>query len=298
MDELISKQRKEAKELQAIIQSLKRSVPKGDKKRKKEVTLEIAKLEYELNAKHERELNEFKTNSIVTCDEVKKCEQSDECVNENSIDTRLTQVSIDDGAQNDDHSVNDKVKISKARRKREKKQQQERERRERIAKEEAESGDSIRTLEEQKLNSLLSDRGLTVYEIPSDGDCMYKAIEHQLSFRNLKFSMQELRRKAAAILRERKDEFLPFLTSRETNDLMTDEEFEKYCDEIANTKAWGGQVELKALSYFLKIPIEVCQASGPSIKIGEECGGTPLILSYHRHAYHLGEHYNSVVQKS
>lgn len=40
----------------AKIQSLKHSVPKGDKKKKKEVALEIAKLEEELTDRHTQEL--------------------------------------------------------------------------------------------------------------------------------------------------------------------------------------------------------------------------------------------------
>lgn len=40
----------------AKIQSLKHSVPKGDKKKKKEVALEIAKLEEELTNRHTQEL--------------------------------------------------------------------------------------------------------------------------------------------------------------------------------------------------------------------------------------------------
>lgn len=42
--------------------SLKKSVSKGDKKKKKEVTEEIAKLEAELDQRHELELSEFKSN--------------------------------------------------------------------------------------------------------------------------------------------------------------------------------------------------------------------------------------------
>ena len=35
---------------------MKHSVPKGDKRKKKEIILEIAKLEEELNARHKEEL--------------------------------------------------------------------------------------------------------------------------------------------------------------------------------------------------------------------------------------------------
>ena len=39
------------------IQALKKSVSKGDKKRKKEITTEIAQLEAEIQSRHESELN-------------------------------------------------------------------------------------------------------------------------------------------------------------------------------------------------------------------------------------------------
>ena len=44
----------------AQIQQMKHGVPKGDKKRKKEVQAEIAKLEAALDAKQEEELKNFK----------------------------------------------------------------------------------------------------------------------------------------------------------------------------------------------------------------------------------------------
>ena len=45
---------------QAKIQSLKKTASKGDKKKKKEVTEEIAKLEAEMNERHDKELADLK----------------------------------------------------------------------------------------------------------------------------------------------------------------------------------------------------------------------------------------------
>ena len=45
---------------------MKRSIPKGDKKKKREVTLEIAKLEEELNEKHKKELESLENVSTVS----------------------------------------------------------------------------------------------------------------------------------------------------------------------------------------------------------------------------------------
>ena len=57
------------KSVSATITKLKHSIPKGDKKKKKEVTAEIAILEAELQQKHEDELkqfNEVKSNAGVS----------------------------------------------------------------------------------------------------------------------------------------------------------------------------------------------------------------------------------------
>lgn len=49
----------------AKIQSMKNAVPKNDKKRRKQLTEDIAKLEAELSQKHEEELRQL-TNTTVT----------------------------------------------------------------------------------------------------------------------------------------------------------------------------------------------------------------------------------------
>ncbi len=46
--------------LAAEVQKLKHSVPKGDKKRKKEITVQIAKLEAELDERHQQELRQLR----------------------------------------------------------------------------------------------------------------------------------------------------------------------------------------------------------------------------------------------
>ena len=44
---------------------MKKTASKGDKKKKKEVTEEIAKLEYEMNERHDKEMAELKSNEPV-----------------------------------------------------------------------------------------------------------------------------------------------------------------------------------------------------------------------------------------
>jgi len=87
------------------------------------------------------------------------------------------------------------------------------------------------------------------------------------------------------------------MTNLESGEPYTEEEFEKYCHEIETTNIWGGQLEIKALSSVLGQPIEIFQADSPILKIGEDLDGKTIRISYHKHAYGLGEHYNSVVPK-
>jgi len=56
----------------ARIQALKKSVPKGDKKKKKDVTAQIAQLEQEIKERHDAELDEcnkviYQCRGLVTC---------------------------------------------------------------------------------------------------------------------------------------------------------------------------------------------------------------------------------------
>nr|XP_037284490.1 deubiquitinase OTUD6B-like isoform X2 [Rhipicephalus microplus] len=281
-DELLQAHKKERKELQAKIQSLKHSVPKGDKKRKKDVAAEVAVLEAELEKKQKKDLEEF---AAYQSNGVASNQPEVDDVTDEFDATSLHEPSLKQG------------KTSKAEKRREKKRQKEEQREREIAKQEVENQFLPRAVEERELREILEKLGLTIYEIPSDGNCMYKAMEHQLGLFGVLKSMNELRQETAKYMLSHSEEFLPFLTSRKSGDVMTAEEYEDYCLEVSSTTAWGGQVELKALSHACKVPITIVQATGPSIEIGTEYNSKPILLSYHRCLYEMGEHYNSLVPK-
>ncbi|CAB3230893.1 unnamed protein product [Arctia plantaginis] len=260
------KHRKEKKELQAQIQAMKKTA-KNDKTKKKELAAEITRLEIELDARHKYETESIKKETIPT-DSLPVLE------NESSIH-----------------------KVSKAQKRRDKKSQQEKEREEQIKLQEQENLHGPRNTEQQAINVRLKEKGLKGFPIPSDGDCLYKAVAHQMAVvKNKQISVNDLRLSVADYIRKNKDDFIPFMSNPDTLDMLTDDEFEEYCNKIENTKVWGGQLEIRALSNCLKHPISVIQATGPdSIEQGTEYDGPPLVISYHRHMYRLGEHYNSTV---
>jgi OTU domain-containing protein 6 len=264
------KHRKEKKELQAKIQALKKTA-KNDKTKKKELLVEISRLEIDMDNRHKQELEAVqneKDNSL----------ENQEPLEEPILDNEIP-----------------KLKISKAQKRRDKKSQLERDREEEIKLQEKENQHGPRNKEIQEISSKLKNRNLKIYSIPSDGDCLYKAVAHQMLIsREQTISAQKLREDVATYMRQNKDDFLPFMTDPDTYEMLTDQQFEQYCNKIATTNMWGGQLEIRALSSSLKCPINVIQATGPEcIEQGSEFSGQPLIISYHRHMYRLGEHYNS-----
>ncbi|KAK2864618.1 hypothetical protein Q7C36_003772 [Tachysurus vachellii] len=251
-------------------QSMKNAVPKNDKKRRKQLTEDVTKLEAELNQKHENELQ--------TAPHVDEVTDAVEGINVSGVE----QADIK------------QTKISKAQKRRDKKAAQEKERENRIAEAEVENLSGSRYQESLKLTQKLAEKQLQIKEISSDGHCMYRAVEDQLTGRVCSLKIQELRVQTAQYMRSHKDDFLPFLTNPSTGEMYSAEEFEKYCSDVAETAAWGGQLELRALTHVLQLPIEVIQADSATIVIGEEYDKSPITLVYMRHAYGLGEHYNSV----
>ncbi|XP_055610723.1 deubiquitinase OTUD6B [Uranotaenia lowii] len=278
-ESLLARHRKEKKELQAKIQSLKKA--KVDKKKKKEQQDEIARLEADLESRHAEELNRFNAMRIST-----------------DPPAPIVDVNNEGGdGSGDDESGGKTVRISKAQRRREKKSQEDKERQAQIKAEEALQKDSPRILEDRKFTELLSKRGLVSFPVPADGDCLYNAIKHQLSRIGIfEHDTADLRQLAADYIEDNKDSIIFYMTNPDTGDILNDEEFRKYCHQVRNTKTWGGEIEIKALSSSLKCPIEIIQASGSSVIHGENMQPSrKLILTYHRHMYRLGEHYNSTI---
>ncbi|KAG1674832.1 hypothetical protein FOA52_015219 [Chlamydomonas sp. UWO 241] len=186
---------------------------------------------------------------------------------------------------------------SKAAKRRERMEREEAEREARIREETAAMGPSSRVVEEAALLALLTPLGLTMRTIQADGHCLYRSVADQLTQagRVPAPGYQELREQAAAYMRSHPDDFVPFVYDSDRPG-APDEQLAAHCDEVAGTAAWGGQPEIVALAEVLKAHVEVHAVGMPVVKVGEAYagGGAPLTLCYLRHAFGLGEHYNSV----
>lgn len=167
----------------AQIQSLKKSVSKGNKKQKKDVTEEIARLELELDKKQNEELVNFKLS------QVNLNEQINEKENAETVDQTETanEPEITNAVEKDKAPQ----KMSKAQRRREKKANDERERNQRIIEEEAGNIFGKRNMEMLAIRNILVKRDFKLHEIPSDGNWYFKniftIIEKKKMFKNIKY---------------------------------------------------------------------------------------------------------------
>jgi OTU domain-containing protein 6 len=170
---------------------------------------------------------------------------------------------------------------------------------------------------------------LQLYEIESDGNCLYRALAHQLNLFHKRDTYTDqnfvgLRLLAAQFLRSHKDDFEVFLDldvdiDNSGNSGNSVDKYESYCIDVERTNGpkgpiWGGQVELQALSQALNRTIEVYASDTPVLVLNPEAAmetasvnltgdnsdigdgqEKPLRVSYHQHYYALGAHYNSVI---
>ena len=209
--------------------------------------------------------------------------------------------------------------------------QKEHEREQRIAHENATAGPSRRVLEMEALAALyLKGRKLKVEEVEADGNCLYRAVGAQCVRLGLEVEGEvlssssssssgegcysKIRRVCGDVLmgpnRSEYEAFAEFGEGHDTGDGGNHPNtYEEYVHNVKSTSTWGGQLELRALSEALKCPIVVFSSEGPPLTMGAEYFATEeeregednwgekkaLLLSFHRHYYALGEHYNSVI---
>eukprot|EP01097_Dermamoeba_algensis_P005796 TRINITY_DN365_c0_g1_i1.p1 TRINITY_DN365_c0_g1~~TRINITY_DN365_c0_g1_i1.p1 ORF type:complete len:282 (-),score=76.48 TRINITY_DN365_c0_g1_i1:97-942(-) len=251
---MVQRHKRELKDLQAQQQKQVNAV-KGDKKKKAELSDKFKAAERELLLKHQEELKVFQSEKVP--DEVQQLQSV----------------------------PSNPPKASKAMRRKAAKQAQEEEL-EKQKDEERKNVINLRQVEVDKILKKLEPLNLTLKEIPSDGNCLYNAIAHQLNLHKISLqTARELRQKTSSYLRSHPDEFIPYLES--------DENFEDYCSKIENSNEWGGQLEVKALSHVLDTSIRIISSDAPDVVMGEN-NQNAITITFHRHYYALGEHYNSV----
>eukprot|EP00041_Stephanoeca_diplocostata_P011382 m.187834 g.187834 ORF g.187834 m.187834 type:complete len:295 (-) comp18513_c0_seq1:249-1133(-) len=292
MDDLVEKQTAEVKELETKIEKMRKKLASMNKKQKKSASQDIIMLETQLeflHSTHKDQRDDLVDGGTGKARETSaETEKDQETPPENAT---FTSNEVTSRIEGNTTSNEQPQKISKAQKRREKKEREARERDERIAAAEVDDKDTKKFIEYTAIREILEPLKLKTQPIKADGHCMFAAVASQLED---KPSIKDLREAVARCLREKKDEFMPFMLD-DNGDLYGDEAYEEYCAKMASTAVWGGECELKALSMHLKQPIKVFQAGASPRTIGEYECDKPLLVSYHRHEFSLGAHYNAVV---
>ncbi|KAF9961583.1 OTU domain-containing protein 6B [Mortierella alpina] len=308
-DALQSRHKRELRDLTTRVTALKKTATKGDKKKKKEVLAEAAQLEHALKLQQDKEEKEWKqANGSVTLTGGNDVQRSGDADSDNSNDE-------------DEFDINDipighltmeptparkppqQQQPSSAGGKKPNRQKARKDRKAQALKElqdeaeqEAAGQVNMNEVERKAIEELAQVMGVTVKDVTADGHCLYNAIADQLSQHyQTETTVKDLRHGTAEYMREHADDFLPFLSNKH-GDMMSPDDFVEYCRDLESTAVWGGQPELLALSRVHKVPIWVVQMGSPTVKLSADVypAKTPLMVSYHRHMYGLGEHYNSL----
>eukprot|EP00392_Amoebophrya_sp_AT5.2_P015893 g16116.t1 len=195
-------------------------------------------------------------------------------------------------------------KRAKKQRQRDNKEQKKKEEDEKRAKIVEEMGTPLSALENERMEKQLKKEGMKLFDIPSDGNCLFRAVHHQLKFidhpaaaatgaENGKIkTYDDLRHLTADTLEKNRDEYEAFLLAEAEE---TGESWEGYVEKIRNGPLWGGYTELSALAKALESRILVYQGEGDRVlEFGADDADWELRISYHKFLY-TSAHYNSLL---
>ena len=298
MEELQKKHRLEQRDLQSKITQKRKS---ATKKTRKAINDECAELERQLDEKQASDLQTFEgqplTNGKAVVD-VHAITGESTANDPNQEDTRSEKLATDSAEigrlPSDQGRKQNRQKARLARRAAEQ---------EAAAAQAEEEAANLPNLQAQERLIMLNEfeaRGLEEINIRSDGHCLYAAVADQLIQHNIDITLgsiasnepayKVIRHVAAQYISDHPDEFLPFL----------EEPLDEYLTKVRDTGEWGGHLELQALGNAYEIEINVLQGNGrvENIHGKQQSVKNVIWLAYYRHSFGLGEHYNSLRQKS
>jgi len=158
------------------------------------------------------------------------------------------------------------------------------------------SSDAGFMVDEAFRQSLQSGGTKTIVEMPSDGNCLFRALSDQLygDYGQRYFHM--VRNDICDYMESRESEFVHFLVLDDNDAKKLGEEdaksYQHYMDQMRRDGEWGGNVELVAAARLYQRDITVYSPGGAfSIECGSMNTAQDQTLSV---SYHEGDHYNSV----
>ncbi|KAG0249537.1 OTU domain-containing protein 6B [Mortierella polycephala] len=256
LEELKARHKKEQRELTAKVTALKKTATKGDKKKKKEVLIEIAQLEQSLGQQHDKEekdwLNIHKCDigsGTGSADVIDKLEEAAD--GEDEFDPNDASIPIDHLILDPTQAKTEPLPQQSHGGKKPSRQKARKDRKAQALKElqdqaevEAAGQVNMNEVERKAIEELAEVMNVTVKDVTADGHCLYNAIADQLTQQHqTKASVKKLRQETAEYMRQNSEDFLPFLTNTQ-GDMMSTEDFVGYCNDLETTAVWGGQPEV------------------------------------------------------
>jgi hypothetical protein len=124
--------------------------------------------------------------------------------------------------------------------------------------------------------------GLEEYDVDGDGNCLFRAISHQLYGSDR--SHLQLRSQAVDYIQKNQDDFTPFL----------EEPLSKYVARMSKSGVYGGNLELVALSKVMNLNIVIYQSqSDPLVIQSPQSSDKTIYIIYYSY-----EHYSSTIKSS
>ncbi|KAJ5597554.1 Ovarian tumor otubain [Penicillium hordei] len=322
MDDLLSKHRKEQKDLQGRITQKKKS---ATKKTRKGVNDECEQMQRNLSEKQQAEiaqLNGDPTEELqgLSLEDDQPADDEDSKQDKPTEEPQEAEPTAESTPEPASASTSKKPNRQKARLARRAAEQAAQSA---AAAEEAATQTNYRGNEQEVMDAVFKKLGLTEIEVTPDGHCLYSAVAKQLDESGLSLrpdpsrivlqpatqsridtvaspqhdGYRAVRAVTADFIMEHKEDFEAFM----------EEPLESYTRKIKLTAEWGGQLELQAIARAYGVEINVVQKDGRMEKIEsgdsdsfdeEEKHKRVIWLAYYRHTYGLGEHYNALVKKS
>ncbi len=138
------------------------------------------------------------------------------------------------------------------------------------------------------LDRQLKGLGLMLRDVRADGNCLFRAVADQIDGSEAQHA--RYRQATVAFMRDHEDDFAPFVEATASARASASAKFEDYCRQMEKDGAWGGNLELAALSRRFRTHIVVHQYAAPRLEVRcEEPSAAAIHLSYHDQ-----EHYCSV----
>jgi len=133
------------------------------------------------------------------------------------------------------------------------------------------------------LNTQLGILGLTLKQIPGDGNCLFRALGDQLHGNSDDHLIH--RTQVVCYMRQHRDDFEPFV-----EDDLT---FDQHLSSLAENGTFAGNDSIVAFARKHNLTVVIHQLNKPLWQIHGGPGGSPGNSEVHI-SYHNGDHYNSV----